>query len=49
VMSGYSEEDSAEATGRGALPGQFLQKPFNIETLGRALAHALDRKPTSTP
>ncbi|MCU0291087.1 MAG: PAS domain S-box protein [Thermoanaerobaculaceae bacterium] len=49
LMSGYSEVDSAEASGRGTLPGQFLQKPFRIEALGRALARALDRTSTGTP
>ncbi|MGV8039254.1 MAG: PAS domain S-box protein [Thermoanaerobaculaceae bacterium] len=48
LMSGYSEEDSADASRGVALPGQFLQKPFRIEALGRALARALDRSPRDT-
>ena len=47
-MSGYSEEDSAEGSRPGPLPGQFLQKPFKIEALGRALARAFDRTPHAT-
>lgn len=46
LMSGYSEQDSTEESGLGALPGQFLQKPFRTEALARALARASGRAPT---
>ena len=47
LMSGYAEEDRAATPGRYPAPG-FLQKPFDLETLGRALARALPGDPAAT-
>jgi DNA-binding NarL/FixJ family response regulator len=48
IMSGYSEQVALERVQRDAISG-FIQKPYDLETLRRALELAMEGEAPAIP